>query len=72
MVVNKLPPHYDPEAVREKVLSSYNTEIGAVLPLSEDLLALASGGLAVLVYPNHPWSSEVNQLAKGLIQDILH
>jgi MinD-like ATPase involved in chromosome partitioning or flagellar assembly len=72
MVVNKLPSHYDPEVVREKVLSSYNAEIGAVLPLSEDLLTLASGGLAVLVYPNHPWSSEVNQLAKDLIQDILH
>ena len=70
IVVNKLPSHYDPETVREKVLASYNTEIGAVLPLSEDLLTLASGGLAVLAYPNHPWSSEVNQLAKTLTQDI--
>jgi hypothetical protein len=26
----------------------------------------------VLVYPNHPWSSEVNQLAKALLQDILN
>lgn len=71
MVVNKIPSHYDPVAVREKVLASYNANIGAVLPLSEDLLTLASGGLAVLAYPNHPWSSEVKQLAQTLLQEII-
>ena len=71
MVVNKMPSHYDPVAVREKVLASYNANIGAVLPLSEDLLTLASGGLAVLAYPNHPWSSEVKQLAQTLLQEII-
>lgn len=71
MVVNKLPVHYDTDAVRDKVLDSYGVPIGALLPLSEDLLNLASGGLAVLVYPNHPWSSQVSGLARTLSDDIL-
>ncbi|MEB3235993.1 MAG: MinD/ParA family protein, partial [Cyanobacteriota bacterium] len=52
MVVNKLPSHFDPDQVRERVASSYNVPIGALLPLSDDLLTLASGGLAVLTFPN--------------------
>ena len=71
MVVNKLPSHYDPEAVCTKVLESYGAPIGALLPLSEDLLTLASGGLATLVYPTHPWSMEVTRLAQSLSADIL-
>ena len=39
--------------------------------LSEDLLTLASGGLAVLVYPNHPWSTQVSRLAQTLSDEIL-
>lgn len=71
MVINKLPVHYDTEAVRDKVLDSYGVPIGALLPLSEDLLNLASGGLAVLVYPNHPWSSQVSALSQLLLNEIL-
>lgn len=71
MVINKLPVHYDTETVRDKVLDSYGVPIGALLPLSEDLLNLASGGLAVLVYPNHPWSSQVSGLSQLLLDEIL-
>ena len=66
MVVNKLPSLSDPEQVRERVLNSYGVEIGALLPLSEDLLSIASGGLAVLEYPAHEWSSGVRALAVHL------
>ncbi|MCP9849918.1 MinD/ParA family protein [Cyanobium sp. Morenito 9A2] len=66
LVVNKLPAHFDPEQVRERVASSYNVPIGALLPLSDDLLTLASSGLAILVYPNHPWSERVRALAADL------
>ncbi|WP_411870582.1 MinD/ParA family protein [Vulcanococcus limneticus] len=71
MVVNKLPEHFDPEQVRERVVSSYGVPIGALLPLSDDLLTLASGGLAVLLHPDHPWSSGVRQLAQELTNSVL-
>ena len=66
MVVNKLPDSFDREQVREKVANSYEVPIGALLPLSDDLLTLASADLAVLRMPDHPWSQGVRQLAADL------
>lgn len=71
MVVNKLPDHFDREQVFARVSSSYDIPIGAILPLSQDLLTLASGGLAVLAFPNHPWSYGVSQLASDLLDTLL-
>lgn len=71
IVVNKLPSYFDSEQVRERVSSSYGVPIGALLPLSDDLLTLASGGLATLVHPNHPWSDGVQALADHLLDSVL-
>lgn len=71
MVVNKLPAHFDAEQVRERVATRYGVPIAALLPLSDDLLTLASGGLAVLTFPSHPWSEQVIALADGLLGDVL-
>jgi MinD-like ATPase involved in chromosome partitioning or flagellar assembly len=71
MVVNKLPDSFDPEQVREKVARSYEVPIGALLPLSDDLLTLASGGLAVLRFPDHPWSQGVSELAGDLSRSLV-
>lgn len=66
MVVNKLPESCDPAQVAERVSMSYGVPIGALLPLSQDLLSLASGGLALLDYPSHDWSLGVRDLARDL------
>jgi MinD-like ATPase involved in chromosome partitioning or flagellar assembly len=71
MVVNKLPSYFDVEQVKERVISSYQVPIGALLPLCDELLTLASGGLAVLRYPEHPWSLGVQQLAGDLTASVL-
>jgi septum site-determining protein MinD len=66
LVVNKLPDHFDAQQVQERVSTAYGVPLGALLPLSEDLLTLASGGLALLAYPSHPWSEQVRGLADEL------
>jgi septum site-determining protein MinD len=71
MVVNKLPAHLDHDQVGERVLANYEVPVGALLPLSEDLLTLASSGLAVLSYPNHAWSNNVRELADHLVDAVL-
>jgi MinD-like ATPase involved in chromosome partitioning or flagellar assembly len=71
LVVNKLPNHFDREQVRQRVVESYEVPIGAILPLSEDLLSLASGGLAVLAFPDHQWSQQVLSLAADLSASVL-
>jgi MinD-like ATPase involved in chromosome partitioning or flagellar assembly len=71
MVVNKLPSHFDAAQVSERVTTSYGVPIAALLPLSDDLLTLASAGLAVLTFPNHPWSDQVIGMADQLLDDVL-
>jgi septum site-determining protein MinD len=71
LVVNKLPNHFDREQVHQRVVDSYGVPIGAILPLSEDLLSLASGGLAVLAFPDHQWSQQVLSLAADLSDSVL-
>jgi MinD-like ATPase involved in chromosome partitioning or flagellar assembly len=61
---------FDKESVRDRVSASYGIPLGALLPLSDDLLTLASSGLAVLEYPNHPWSDGVRALADQLMVDL--
>ncbi len=71
LVVNKLPRNFDALQVQERVRQSYGIPIGAVLPLSEELLDLASGDLALLADADHPWSQGVDSLARQLSDDIL-
>lgn len=68
LVMNKLPSQFSRDEVRLRMQESYEVSIGSILPLSEDLLTLASGGLAVLEFPNHTWSTAVRELAQALLE----
>ena len=68
LVMNKLPSQFSRDEVRLRMQESYEVNIGSILPLSEDLLTLASGGLAVLEFPNHTWSTAVRDLCKALME----
>ena len=66
LVVNKLPDCFEPDSVKQRVNDSFNYTPTAILPLSADLLNLASGGLAVLECPDHTWTQSVKDLASLL------
>ena len=68
LVMNKLPSQFSRDEVRLRMQESYEVSIGSILPLSEDLLTLASGGLAVLEFPNHAWTGGVRDLATVLLE----
>jgi MinD-like ATPase involved in chromosome partitioning or flagellar assembly len=69
LVVNKLPTYFDEDQVKERLISTYNVPAAALLPLSDDLLALASGGIALLDGSNHAWSKAVQEFASTLLPD---
>lgn len=54
LVVNKIPEIYDLEDVRKKVEDLYDCKIAALLPHSDDMMALASKGIFSVEYPDHP------------------
>jgi septum site-determining protein MinD len=66
LVVNKVPPAFDPEEVKERVERAYECEVAAVLPHSDDLMALSSAGIFALRYPDHPVTGLLGQIAARL------
>jgi len=67
IVVNKLPDTFDPEAVTKRVEEAYGCPVAAVMPHSDDLMRLASEGIFVTRYPDHPLSGRFRQVADALL-----
>jgi len=67
LVVNKTPQVFDREEIRKKVETTYNCPVAAVIPHSEEMMTLASGGIFTLEYPDHEVSKLYHQVADILI-----
>ena len=67
LVVNKCPPALEPEAVRVRVEDAYDTEVAAVIPHSDEMMNLASRGLFVQHFPDHPVTGLYRQIADRLL-----
>jgi MinD-like ATPase involved in chromosome partitioning or flagellar assembly len=66
MIINKVPPGFDTEDVRRHVGQTFNCEVAAVLPHSDEMMALASSGIFVQHYPDHPISQNLLGVAHNL------
>ncbi|MEM7115473.1 MAG: hypothetical protein AAF614_23730, partial [Chloroflexota bacterium] len=58
---------FDPNQIRAQAEEIYNTEVAAVLPHSDEMMALQSDGIFSLEYPNHPMSGMLRDLASSLV-----
>ena len=67
LVVNKVPPQFDPEAVKARVEQAYGCEVVAVMPHSDEMMTLASEGIFCLRYPDHPMTALYRQVADRVI-----
>lgn len=63
LLVNKMPPSYDPIPLEAKVREAYGCDVAAVIPHSDDVMILASSGIFVLQYPNHPVTTSLRRVA---------
>ena len=61
LIVNKVPAAFNPEEVRTQVEQAYGCEVAAVLPHSDEMMVLASGGVFVIRHPNHPLTALYRQ-----------
>jgi MinD-like ATPase involved in chromosome partitioning or flagellar assembly len=66
LIVNKVPSAFDTGEVRALVEQTYGCEVAAVLPHSDEMMVLASGGVFVTRYPNHPLAALYRQALQGL------
>jgi septum site-determining protein MinD len=67
IVVNKSPSAFDPEEVRERVETTYGCKVAAVLPHSDELMVLSSGGVFAIGYPDHPVTTLYRKIADELM-----
>jgi MinD-like ATPase involved in chromosome partitioning or flagellar assembly len=67
LVVNKALPEANVADLMQQVQSAYDATVAAVLPLNEDLVRMASGGLLSLREPDHAWSRDVRGVADRIV-----
>lgn len=66
LVVNKVLRRYM-KNIGEEVEKTFDCEVIGVLPLSEDMVALASSAVFYVKYPDHEFSLRVVEIAKQLM-----
>lgn len=67
LVVNKVLPEYDFDEVRGEIEKTYDLPVAGMLPLSEDVVRLASAGVFVVNQPEHPISEEIGRIAQRVV-----
>jgi MinD-like ATPase involved in chromosome partitioning or flagellar assembly len=67
ILVNKVPPNMDTVQLRERVEKSYGAEVAALLPMNYEIVRLASSGIFVNRFPDHPMTLALKQVAKRLM-----
>ncbi len=66
LVINKTPLTINPEQLRSKAEQIFNCEVAAVLPHSDEMMALASEGVFAVRYPNHAMTGLLKRVAASL------
>lgn len=67
LVINKTPTILDFADVKAKAEATYKCEVAAVLPHSDEMMTLASNGVFVLAYPDHPITQSLRHVARRLM-----
>ncbi len=68
VILNKVPPGADTDALREQVAAMYRTEVAALLPLSTEMVRLGSGDIFCNRYPDHPLTHQLRDVAQRIIK----
>lgn len=68
LVVNKTPTVWNFDDVKRRVEQTYNCQVAAILPHSDELMILASEGVFVARYPQH----QITQKLKIAADMLLH
>jgi MinD-like ATPase involved in chromosome partitioning or flagellar assembly len=63
LVINKVPPGMDTVQLRERVEKLYSADVAAILPLNYEIVRLASNGIFVNRFPDHPMTQALRQVA---------
>jgi septum site-determining protein MinD len=63
LVANKVLPEVDAGNLQRNIETAFRAPVGAVLPLTEDMVRLGSDGVFSLLHPDHPLTAQYRNLA---------
>lgn len=66
LVINKAVSRSDFKVLKERVVSTFNEQVFAVIPLSDDVAALGSAGLFCVEQPEHEFTLAIQKIAAAL------
>lgn len=66
LLVNKVLPPIDRPAMAQQISATYGVPVAGILPLSEDMVRLASGGVFALEHPDHEVTDVLRAVAAQL------
>jgi len=66
LVINKALSSYDFDDLREQAQHTYNSEVVAIIPLSEDVARMQSADIFSLRYPDHPVSAAIRNIVTAI------
>ena len=67
IVVNKVPPGLDPQALKSRVAAAYRAEVSGLLPLATDMVELGSAGVFATMNPDHPLTTEFRRIGEDVM-----
>lgn len=69
LLINKALPALDFDVLRQNVEKTYNAPVAGIMPLSEEMIQLASSDIFCLRFPDHPFSKILEKVAQMIIQN---
>jgi len=67
LLVNKVPTGMDVVALGAQVRAMYQADVAAILPLSNEMVRMASGDIFCNRYPDHPLTNELTAVAARIL-----
>ncbi len=67
LVVNKVPNVLDFAEVEAMVREAYDCDVAAILPHSDEMMTLASGGVFVTQFPDHPITKSLEEMTTNIM-----
>lgn len=67
LLVNKVPTTFNFAEVKSRVEQTYDCEVAAVMPHSDEMMTLASSGIFVLKHPDNPLTQSLKQVVGRLM-----
>jgi MinD-like ATPase involved in chromosome partitioning or flagellar assembly len=67
IVINKVPPGLDTDALKSRVTAAYSVPVSGILPLATDMVELGSAGIFSVMHPGHALTAEFHRIGADVV-----